>query len=401
MAFASTAKRHGVARAAPPPVELDAAVAEDQGQRRAFACRALLTRLGPQPAMNGWAMYLPPELREQPASILASVARPAPDCSTAEEGDESMRSSVCRASSWQQTTCSSIGSLGQLAETHAAPESEESGPSSGRSSPQHRPGSPSAVAHVVGRVWWLSQDPSGCRLVQDALDAAHTAEVMRRAVAAELTTHVAKAARCPHANHVLQKFIAVSSPPECQFIIDELLARAGLVFQTARHRYGCRIVQQLLRRCPHTQMQPLSECLLADAQALCCHSFGTYVMQHLIKHGSGDHRRRVAHMISQQASAIGQCSSGCAVISAIMHAAEDEAAWLACSLAQEPGLLEMLAVAKHGHAVALKVLQTLPASDLAAVRPRLLDARLGLHASRYGCGVAQFLDGDGSRAQSL
>jgi len=137
-----------------------------------------------------------------------------------------------------------------------------------------------------------------------------------------------------------------------------------------------------------------------DAQALCCHSFGTYVMQHLIMHGSPEQRRRVVQLLGRQASTIGQCSSGCAVLAAAMrHGAPEEATWLALSVVQEQGLIEALSIAKHGHAVAVLVLQALPCGDLAVARARLLDPELGLRASRYGCAVAQFLDsGEPSRS---
>jgi len=211
-----------------------------------------------------------------------------------------------------------------------------------------------------------------------------------------LRGHIVKATRCPHANHVLQRLIAVSSSEDCQFAVDELLARPGVVFQTARHRYGCRIVQQMLRCLPPAQLRPLCDALLVDARALCCHAFGSYVMQHLIKHGSEEYRRRVVDLLAKQASSIGHCSSGCAAIAAAMHfGAPHEVALLARGIAKEPELLETFAVAKHGHVLALLVLQALPEPDLSVVRERLLEGRATLLNSRYGGSIARFLTGEG------
>merc|ERR1740123_724110 len=106
----------------------------------------------------------------------------------------------------------------------------------------------------------------------------------------ELRGHVAKALRCPNANHVLQKCIATVNSEYLQFIIDELLGRSGLVTQAARHRYGCRIVQQLLKKCSHEQVQGIAGLLLEDATMLSCHSFGNFVMQHLLEYGTEDQR---------------------------------------------------------------------------------------------------------------
>mmetsp|Transcript_95699 Transcript_95699/g.241198 ORF Transcript_95699/g.241198 Transcript_95699/m.241198 type:complete len:152 (+) Transcript_95699:41-496(+) len=145
----------------------------------------------------------------------------------------------------------------------------------------------------------------------------------------ELRGHVLEAARCPHANHVLQKCIAVSSPEASQFVIDELLCRAGSIAQMARHRYGCRIMQHLLKRCHPWQVAHIAETLLADALVFSCHPFGNYVIQHLLEYGTQDQRYRLIRTLEQSAASVARSTSGCGVLAAAMtHGSPADILWL-------------------------------------------------------------------------
>ncbi|CAJ1366785.1 unnamed protein product, partial [Effrenium voratum] len=127
---------------------------------------------------------------------------------------------------------------------------------------------------VVGRVWEYSQDSVGCREVQDAMDKCDEATLVR--MATELKDHVWDAACCPHANHVLQKCILALRPGKLQFIID-VFVHQRLVVQAARHKYGCRIIQRLIERCPSEQIEGLLRCLMKEAPLVSCHAYGNYV----------------------------------------------------------------------------------------------------------------------------
>merc|ERR1719215_1111840 len=162
---------------------------------------------------------------------------------------------------------------------------------------------------LVGQVWVLSQDLVGCRQVQEALDAAPSHEA-REVLAEELHGHVLKAMRCPHANHVLQKCIALLRPDALQFIVDELLARDGLVVQAAKHRYACRIVQHMLSKCPSSQMAELVEVLMRDAVVLACHSIGHYSVQRILDAGTEEQRYRLIRTVERNVRSIGQSSQG-------------------------------------------------------------------------------------------
>eukprot|EP00913_Durusdinium_trenchii_P035379 g33108.t1 len=99
--------------------------------------------------------------------------------------------------------------------------------------------------------------------------------------------------RCPHANHVLQKCITCSRPQDCQFIVDEIMACNGFVELAARHKYGCRIIQRLLERCP-LQVERIAAAILSDVSGIARHPYGNYVLQNLLEHGTPAHRHRLA-----------------------------------------------------------------------------------------------------------
>ena len=68
----------------------------------------------------------------------------------------------------------------------------------------------------------------------------------RKMLKADLHTHVWDCIQCPHANHVLQKFIKILPPSEVQFVIDEIVQPTNGPLWAAEHKYGCRIILRLL-----------------------------------------------------------------------------------------------------------------------------------------------------------
>jgi len=230
-------------------------------------------------------------------------------------------------------------------------------------------GSPSSrgESSLSGSVWLLSQDPVGCRQVQAALDTAASDEA-REALAQELHGHVAKAMRDAHANHVLQKCIAAMPAASLQFMVDELLAREGLAAQAARHRYGCRIVQQLLQKCGGDQASGLVEALLQDALTLTCHTIGNFTIKQLLQCGTEDQRYRLVRAIERNMRTICHSRQGASVVAVAMeHAALDDKVWIARAALQEPELLAFLARGRHGDGAVLQMLEVLSSRERAQV----------------------------------
>lgn len=258
-------------------------------------------------------------------------------------------------------------------------------------SAQNVSSSGSGAPCLQGRVWALSQDTAGCREVQRAVEEAGS-ESRRMGIVEELVGHVAKAMRCPNANHVLQKIIVVSCPEASQFMIEELMARPGLLGQAARHRYGCRVVQHLLKRCRPWQLSELVESVIADAVALACHPFGSYSVQHVLQFGTEDQQYRLVRVLERNVATMVGSPAGCGAVAAAMsHCDRDDRVWLARAVLQQPGLLQTLAQARHGASAAAQIVRAVSDQEREQALAQVLEAQAALLACRYGRAFLQEL----------
>lgn len=224
-------------------------------------------------------------------------------------------------------------------------------------------------AGVTGRVWELSQQPQGSREVQNALVVAQDDKAVASLVG-ELRGHIWEASRSPHANHVLQKCIGLMRPEDLQFLVDELIPH-NLLVQASRHKYGCRIVQQLLEHCEADQIQSLAEVIIAQASHVACHPFGNYVIQHLLSHASPQRSQALREKLQKDIRVLASDPYGGAVLSKAMSVLPfDEKQALARSLIQDPSILTNLACSRHGRPAAeaaLGLLQGYERSEVEAV----------------------------------
>jgi len=155
----------------------------------------------------------------------------------------------------------------------------------------------------------LSASQEGSRVVQKYIDFATPCELV--AFADQLRGRVKEASRCPHANHVLQRFIE-ELPTDCvQFIVDELQGNAVV---TARNKFACRIFQRLIECCPIWQVSALIEEAMSDADRLCRHPFGNFVMQHILERGTEAHRGCLIAIIVPVARGLANHKVGCHVL---------------------------------------------------------------------------------------
>mmetsp|Transcript_11078 Transcript_11078/g.22938 ORF Transcript_11078/g.22938 Transcript_11078/m.22938 type:complete len:421 (+) Transcript_11078:68-1330(+) len=368
----------------------------------AFPAGALLARLPLAGESPTWADYLPLSLH--PA---LQTHRCAPYLGSACVKDLACASKAC--SNRFSTGCGELASecCAEVAEAEEAAEQ------------------PVASAWWSGRVWSLSRDPAGCREVQAALEAAGSEEE-RQALAGELRGRVSEALRCPHANFVLQKCIAVIRPRNLQFIVDEILFKgAGAVAHVARHKYGCRIIQRLLEHLSPAQLHGLVDDLLEDAMTTCKHPYGcciaihrqrrmrrclhrsrcrdhgcgrplmprpqrgcsqqslvalviavvvhgNYVMQHLLEYGTARQRHELIHLLTQNAATVGKDSYACEVIvKAIALGAREDQVALARAFLTVPGFGALMARSQRGHASTKLILRALEGPEQEAARCQL------------------------------
>jgi len=243
-------------------------------------------------------------------------------------------------------------------------------------------GSSEVPASLQSQVWRLSQDAQGCRVVQRALEEAES-DAVRRAIALELTGHVGEATTSPHGNFVVQKCIALLPATALDFIIVELCMNH--IPWVARNKFGCRVLQRLLEKCPPAQLCGVVDALLPELAELARHPYGNYVVQHLLEHASAGSKRRVVVVLASEARRLVEDYIGCAVvIVGLSKGAEEHRRLLARTLVNEPELLTQVACARRGHVVVSCVLQLLRGAERDAARGELAARREILRQSRFG-----------------
>merc|ERR1719277_540556 len=128
---------------------------------------------------------------------------------------------------------------------------------------------------------------------------------------------------CPNANHVLQQCITTMRAASCLFIVQEITQRGtGAVCKAARHAYACRVLQRLLEHWP-SHVAGLADDLLSEGLLLCRHTFGNYVMQHLLEYGSEEQRLELIRGMQKHALALGCDVRAAAPLAKALQCASD------------------------------------------------------------------------------
>jgi len=242
-----------------------------------------------------------------------------------------------------------------------------------------------------GNVWRWAQDKIGCRWIQQILRDEATSDNERRQVAQELHTHAWEASRCPNANHVLQACIDTMRPADFQFIVDEILQKGeGSVLKVARHQYGCRVLQRLLK---HAGSDEVVEQLLEGAAEICTQQYAQFVLQHLCEHGTEQQVTKLAEILAQNITIAGAHSFGCAVLSkALDHACKEARTSLAHALLLQTDLLLRMSSSRYGQLTVLAALQVAESFQRAEALSTLLSHEDTLMQSRYGRVLSKQLD---------
>jgi hypothetical protein len=260
-----------------------------------------------------------------------------------------------------------------------------------------------ALSLFQGSVWQCARDADGCFRLQKALDDA-LSDQDRVTLSHELHTHVWEAIKCPHANHVLQKFIDTMRPSGSQFVINEIMQGGGAcVGRIARHRFGCRILQRLLEHCSSNQIFDLVEIIILDARWLATHLYGNYVLQHVLEHCHvEDQISRLVGVLASNAAQVAAHCYGCAVLhKAFDYAQADARCALASSLVARPEVLLAMACSRHGHACVKLALQASHKEQSQEARSWLQERQEVLKRSRYGRVLSKYLDEFSDAEQAL
>jgi hypothetical protein len=213
--------------------------------------------------------------------------------------------------------------------------------------------------------------------VQQAFEVAADEQACIR-LAMELVGHVQEALQCPHANHVLRKCITTMQSSSLQFLIDELVQEgAEAIADAARHRYGCRIIEALLKNCSANQVRELVQYLLAEAAALSVHMYGNFVMQRLLENGTDDQRHHICVVLLVDIIGTGSNFYGAAVLgTAMKHALPEDQRSLARAVVNTNGLFAAILRFRHGRNVKEQLFRALSPSDHQLANEQLEEAPL-------------------------
>lgn len=117
------------------------------------------------------------------------------------------------------------------------------------------------------------------------------------------------------------------------------------------HRYGCRIMEELLRVFHATQLNEMIELLLVDAAALCAHMYGNFVMKSVLKFALPRQRQNLVKSIMDNLTLIGTSFYACAVLAEVLQGDKVEGQTLALMILCVTGLLSAIVKNKHGRSV--------------------------------------------------
>lgn len=146
-------------------------------------------------------------------------------------------------------------------------------------------------------------------------------------------------------------------------------------------------------------MHDLGQVLLSEAVALCRHTYGNYVIQHLLLHGSAEHRSRFVSIVVQQIrNTISDAMSTGVINTAFEVCDVDQRLNLALAVCSVSGILTQLAQRRRGHLTVRHVLEILPrnSTELDSARTQLMSARGSLSQTRYGRSVLRFCEQESS-----
>lgn len=167
------------------------------------------------------------------------------------------------------------------------------------------------------RMWGT---PAGSMALQNAIRRVYRHEVIR-AVAKATRGKVAGMLECPHAHHLVQALIVALPPASVSFFLPELQAAGWTGVAMAKHRFGCRVLERMLE---HFSGSPEHEALMAFLQLeehmgeLCLHSYGNFVVQHVVEHGHIAQKFAVYMHVSEHLAELAVHSTGACVLDTVL-----------------------------------------------------------------------------------
>jgi pumilio RNA-binding family len=245
-------------------------------------------------------------------------------------------------------------------------------------------------------IWQLSRDTKHCRTVQEHLKANKNAI---QNIVAGLHTHVWEALHCPNANHVLQTIISEARKDEYIFILDEILALHDGIILASEHRFGCRIVQALMKdlyAADQKKIQPVFDALIDNAVQLSKGRFGTFVIDGMLKCKLEEGVNKLFETLKGQAKDIVSDDNGALVLCTALgddndnfSAADKES--LAREILKSIDICQM-AKTRHGNVAIRHAIDKVHRNEQEFPIAKLLEDRESISSHRYGRLVIQFAE---------
>jgi hypothetical protein len=216
----------------------------------------------------------------------------------------------------------------------------------------------------------LTLGPSGCRVVQQALDIPDRTSVAR--VAAGLKGAVVEAVLSPHGNHVVQKIINLLTAQEVPFIVEEI-DRAGP--ELACHQYGCRVFCRLQEKWALDQgTTRLVDRVLSETQTqeLAQDTYGHHVAECVLEHGLPEQRSYIIQQLERNIMRIAQSQKGAYVLEkAFLLGTPNQKQQLATALLMAPSSEIAVLTSSQWGCMAIRAMLPLPPSQAEQLRIHL------------------------------
>jgi len=205
-----------------------------------------------------------------------------------------------------------------------------------------------------------------------------------------LRHHVKDAIDSKHGNFVIERILEKLGPKHASFVVEDLRGSAAFY---ARHRYGCRVLSQLLSNLSREYVAAIAliEELLQDTDALIRHNYGCHVIQSIVEYGLPEHRSIVAQAVRCNIYVSATYKNASLVIQMVLkYGCDGDKKAIVDALLGNLDELQKLAINKCGCHAVLEVLSLRDENSSRLANPLRLRVQ-ALRATRYGTLVADRL----------
>ncbi|ETV97049.1 hypothetical protein H310_09878 [Aphanomyces invadans] len=180
-----------------------------------------------------------------------------------------------------------------------------------------------------GRVFAMSKDQNGCRLLQEQLDNSvdqvhhpRTATDLCDVIYTESLPHLVDMMVDPFGNYLFQKLLECGTESQRFAIVQQV---AHHLVAAALNLHGTRSVQKVVEICSSSSMPQLVELIVDalkdDAVRLCIDSNGNHVIQRALQYMPATYNQFVFDAVSAECTVVGTHRHGCCVLQRCVDAA--------------------------------------------------------------------------------